>query len=129
MAKSKQQRSPFIREASELERDFLFYWRVLAPDYPLPICLELSGVEYAPIKGRRFLFDFAWLDHKIAVEAQGGLFMMGGHTGGTNMEADYEKNNLCVSEGWRMFYVSSGMLKRDASTIISLITTLMDKSS
>lgn len=106
------------RQPSDLERTVLYYLRVLAPELPLPRCHE-NGGEITPIKGRRFHFDFAWPDEKIAIEAQGGIFMgKSGHTGGKNMEDDYEKNNLCVADGWRVFYVTTGILKRNPDAFI-----------
>lgn len=109
------------KQPSDLERTVLFYWTALAPNYPQPVCLETSGNEISPVKGRRWKFDFAWPEQKIAIEAQGGVYMRSGHTGGKNMEDDYAKLNACVAEGWRIFYVTSGMLRNDAASFIEQV--------
>lgn len=53
---------------------------------------------------RKWRFDFAWIDQKIAVEIHGGRYHRG------NMDKDYEKQNAAVRQGWRVFVFSSSML-------------------
>ena len=60
--------------------------------------------------GRKFRFDFAWLDAKIAVEIQGATYRKGAHSTGTGLARDFEKNNLAVSLGWRVLYFDSKMI-------------------
>lgn len=53
---------------------------------------------------RRWRFDFAWPDLKLAVEIDGGAFMAGGgrHTRGAGYRADCEKLAEAAIAGWRV---------------------------
>lgn len=68
--------------------------------------LGLTGYvrEYRAIKGRKFRFDFAWLDpeHRLLVEVNGGTYTKGAHSTGVGIARDYEKANLAVLQGWRV---------------------------
>ncbi len=61
---------------------------------------------------RKWRFDFAWVDRKIAVEVEGGTFSGGRHVRGSGFEKDAEKYNQAAAEGWRVFRFTSGMIKR-----------------
>ena len=51
---------------------------------------------------RRWKFDFAWLDLKLAVEIEGGIFVRGRHVSPRGFIADCEKYNNAVLEGWEV---------------------------
>lgn len=59
--------------------------------------------EYRFHPERRWRFDFAYPDLKIAVEAEGGVFGHGRHTRGMGYVKDCEKYNQAVLLGWRVF--------------------------
>jgi len=65
--------------------------------------LGLTGFvrEYQAIKGRKFRFDFAWIERKLLVEINGGTYTVGAHSTGKGIARDYEKNNLAQLQGWR----------------------------
>lgn len=52
---------------------------------------------------RKWRFDFAWIELKIAVEINGGIFMGGGHNRGGYMEMTYEKINEATKLGWQVY--------------------------
>lgn len=53
---------------------------------------------------RDWRFDFAWVEKKIAVEVQGGIYIpFTGHNNGAAMERDYEKFNAATRFGWALF--------------------------
>lgn len=62
--------------------------------------------EYVFAKPRKFPFDFAWPDAKIALESDGGLFINGGHNRGAHILKTHEKLNLAAAKGWRVFYTT-----------------------
>lgn len=64
--------------------------------------------EYRFLKPRRFRFDFAWPEHKIAAEMHGGVWSGGGHVTGAGYSRDREKMNLAIIDGWSVFEVTSG---------------------
>ena len=54
---------------------------------------------------RKWRFDYAWPDHKIAVEIEGGIWMKGrgAHSWPVNIIRDMEKQNEAGKLGWRIF--------------------------
>lgn len=58
--------------------------------------------EFHGIPGRKFRFDFAWPDRKVALECEGGVWQENrtGHTAGKHYEKDCEKYSLAAANGW-----------------------------
>lgn len=67
--------------------------------------VEALGVE-APVAEHRFhpvrrwRFDFAWPERKLAVELEGGVWSQGRHTRGQGFVDDCEKYNAAAVMGW-----------------------------
>lgn len=51
---------------------------------------------------RRWKFDWAWVDRKLALEVEGGLWIMGRHSRPSGMLKDFEKYNRAAVLGWRI---------------------------
>jgi len=51
---------------------------------------------------RKWRFDFAWPEQRIALEVEGGIWTQGRHTRGAGFLADMEKYNAAVLLGWRV---------------------------
>jgi len=49
---------------------------------------------------RRWRFDFAFIDQKVAVECEGGTYSGGRHTRGTGFALDCQKYNQASLDGW-----------------------------
>jgi hypothetical protein len=69
-------------------------------------CCKACGIEEPEkevrvTKDRKFRFDYAWPDIRLAVELNGGIWRKGGgaHTGIGHIR-DMEKFNLAQEEGW-----------------------------
>lgn len=69
--------------------------------------------EYAFAKdlGRRWRFDFAWPDQKLAVEVEGGIWAAGRHNRPLGMMADMVKYNAATILGWRVLRVAGPHIK------------------
>lgn len=72
--------------------------------------------EYAFAKPRRWRFDFAWPDQKLAVEIEGGVWTNGRHTRGSGFIADSEKYNTAALLGWKVLRFHGGAVK-DGSAV------------
>ena len=69
-----------------------------------------AHVEYRFIVDRFFRFDFAFLDIKLAVECEGGVYSKGRHVRGAGFEKDCEKYNLAAEFGWTVLRYTKKMI-------------------
>jgi hypothetical protein len=51
---------------------------------------------------RKFRWDYAWIDAKVALEVQGSIWTRGAHGRGTGILRDHEKFSLGAALGWRL---------------------------
>ena len=82
------------------------------------MALHIRGAKIAaPVREfcfhptRKWRFDFAWPDKKLAVECEGGTFSGGRHTTGSGFEKDSEKYNAAVLQGWRVLRFTSTAIR------------------
>ena len=83
---------------SLLDDRYRLVWRCAVAGLPEPVC------EYAFAPPRRWRFDYAFIEQKVAVEVDGGLFSGGRHARGAGIRKDYEKRNNAAILGWRMLH-------------------------
>lgn len=72
-------------------------YQIQAVGLPPPV-LELAFCE-----GRRWRFDLAWPDKRIALEIEGGIYSKGRHIRPDGYLKDLEKYNRATALGWRVF--------------------------
>jgi hypothetical protein len=118
---------------SSLEAAFLQAWRVYARDYPEPV-VEYRFAAYAvggPGRGVRarleadgladWRFDFAWIAEGVALELDGGTWSNGRHSRGGGYAEDCRKLNAAVTMGWRVYRLTSDMLKADPLACVEMV--------
>jgi hypothetical protein len=71
---------------------------------------EWAFADHLP-RARSWRFDFAWPTRRIAVEIEGGAFVLGRHVRGTGFERDAEKYATAVILGWRVIRVTPRLVK------------------
>lgn len=76
--------------------------------------------EYRFSPPAMYRFDFAWVEHKLAVEIEGGVFSGGRHVRGIGYTKDCHKYNLAAIEGWTVLRFTSGMVQ-DNTALITLL--------
>ena len=69
--------------------------------------LPVPEAEHRFAPPRRWRFDFAWPDRKVAVEVEGGIYTHGRHTRIGGFEADCEKYATATVQGWRVLRVTA----------------------
>lgn len=74
--------------------------------------LPIAEREHRFHEGRRWRFDFAWTEFRIAVEVEGGTWSGGRHTRGAGYEADVSKYNQAALDGWTVLRFTSSQVKR-----------------
>ena len=67
--------------------------------------------EYRFHPKRKWQFDFAWSEKKIAVEVEGATWINGRHTRGKGFENDCEKYNTAAVMGWKVLRFTRGMIE------------------
>jgi very-short-patch-repair endonuclease len=67
--------------------------------------------EYRFMPPRRYRFDFAWPDKKIALEVEGGTWTNGRHTRGKGYESDCEKYDEAALLGWKVLRFTTNMVR------------------
>lgn len=81
-----------------------------------PVFLAACAVVGLPVpvwewefaKPRRWAFDYAWPEVRLALEVQGGIFAFGRHTTGEGFARDMEKWNAAVTLGWFVAFCIPG---------------------
>lgn len=58
--------------------------------------------NYIFMANRKFELDFAWVDYRIGVEINGGVWSKGAHGRPLAILRDMEKSNLLVLSGWKV---------------------------
>jgi very-short-patch-repair endonuclease len=81
-------------------------------------CLKVEFErEYQAIPGRRFRFDFAIPDLKIAIEYEGGTWNNGGHVRPAHFSSDCQKYSLAAIYGWCVIRVTADLMRADQKRI------------
>lgn len=114
-------RGGMVPEESNLERTFDTLLRQIWQSSYMPE----KEFQFAKEIGRKWRFDRAWPEHKVAVELEGGVYTQGRHTRGAGFETDCEKYNTATAMGWRVFRLTAGMLAADPYKHISQILKAM----
>lgn len=105
---------------SSLETAFSYWWRLLADDFLEP------AYEYKFHPRRKWRFDAAFVDHKVAVELHGGLWSGGAHARPQGVQRDLEKHNAAVLLGWQVLYFSTADLTTDPERCIEQVKSLLE---
>ena len=78
--------------------------------------------EYRFDKKRKWRFDFAYPERKIAIEVEGGVFSGGRHTRGKGFTADCEKYNRATELGWSVYRFTTQQVRNGEA--IELLTRI-----
>lgn len=87
---------------TDLEAKFFHLCKVQGIPEPIP--------EYRFAPPRKWKFDGAYPDKKIAVELEGGTWVQGRHTRPIGFTKDCIKYNAAAALGWRVFRFTGDML-------------------
>lgn len=68
--------------------------------------------QFHPV--RRWRFDLAWPEQRVAVEVDGGIWIRGGHNRGAQIKKDWEKRNEATAMGWQILFCEPRDLCLDA---------------
>ena len=81
------------------------FWKAYGLPDPIP--------EFKLHPKRKWRFDFAWPNKKIAVEIEGGIWTQGAHVRGNHFVSDMEKYNAAAKLGWFVFRFTPQQFKHN----------------
>lgn len=109
-------------QGAKLRRRFLYTW------------IELGGpdlqdeFQFHPL--RKWRFDFCLPTVRVGIEIDGGVFINGGHNRGAQISKDYEKRNVALTMGYRVFQLTSNMMKAEhLAPIVKVCNQLLKKAA
>jgi len=88
----------------EPEREYRFAARSLGLGPGIRERLRRAGLK-------DWRFDFAWPEHRLAVEVEGGSWSKGRHVRGTGFEEDCEKYNAASFDEWAVLRFTTAMVR------------------
>lgn len=98
------------------EKAFEFMWNALGGPF--------MRREYVFCE-RKWRFDFAYVETKVAVEIEGGVWSGGRHTRGKGYIDDCTKYNRASVLGWTVFRLTPEMITRESvQAIINFVKEL-----
>lgn len=95
-------RAALPRGGSALEKRFELYWQGIGG----PALMREHGFHGS----RKWRFDFAHLETRVAIELEGGSWSNGAHSRGAHFQGDCEKYNAAIMCGWRVFRLTGAMI-------------------
>ena len=105
------------KKHAKVEGEFLLAWRVMdGPPLEAEHCFHPC---------RKWRFDYAHPNTKVAVEIEGAIFARGGHSRGVGYREDCEKYNAATAAGWKVFRLTDGM--HAMGQVTAIITAIVEK--
>ena len=99
--------------AKKSELEISFAWQVKHFGLPEPV----EQHSFHPT--RKWAFDFAWPEIKLAVEIEGGTWSKGRHTQGSGFEKDCEKYNAAALAGWLVLRFTGRMVNNGQARLLT----------
>jgi hypothetical protein len=72
--------------------------------------LPAPVAEYQFAKPRKWRADFCWIDQKVILEVNGGIFSQGRHTRGAALLKEWDKINTGAGIGYRFIFCQPSQL-------------------
>jgi very-short-patch-repair endonuclease len=112
---------------STLEQGFQTLWNSYARARGLPQAVRefRFAKNYNP--PRQWRFDFAWPEHHVAVEIDGGIFVGGGHNRGLQFSDNADKLNAATVNGWKILKFTTLSLREKPVQCIELVASLLSQ--
>jgi very-short-patch-repair endonuclease len=82
-----------------------------------------TEVVFAP--PRKWRWDLAWVDERLACEVEGGVYSGGRHVRGKGFEEDARKYTIGVILGWRVIRVTTSMV--ESGEALAFIAAALEK--
>jgi hypothetical protein len=111
---------PDTKKRAQHTNAYLFH----AAAYCRSLGVSEPVAEHYPLSHRDYRLDLSWPEHKIGLDVNGGNWIQGRHARPAGLRDEYERNNLIVAAGWRVFYCEAD-LNRIAETIMLIANSCL----
>lgn len=108
------------RRLRELRREAKRAERAQFVAYCLAAGLTAPEAEHHFKAGRRWRFDWAWPERRVALEVEGGVWTEGRHTRGAGFLGDMAKYNEAALLGWRILRCTPSEMYEPATLFLLL---------
>ena len=88
--------------------------------------LEDYTTQYKYVPGRKFSADFAFVEQKLIVEVDGGIYSRRAHGSITGIIADMNRSNLAACNGFRVMRFRPDQIKKQPTMVIDLIKAALN---
>lgn len=92
--------------AEEIDVTDLLVGKIVEAGMPEPVREHYFALP------RRWRFDLAFPDYRVAIEIEGGVYVAGRHARGAGYEKDTEKYNTATVLGWLVLRFTTSQIKR-----------------
>lgn len=103
-------KKPGVKKGPANAEELRFGWLCEAAGLPRPVGQFMANPE------RKWAADWAWPEHLLIVEVQGGAWSHGRHTRGEGFRKDLIKKLWLQTRGWTVLEVDPQMV-RDGSAV------------
>lgn len=120
----KKQRDAHPVSKYKAQHEALHRWFESVVRLRLPTLYQTMQAEYKFHPRFKYLFDYCWVQYRVAVEIQGGIYARGrksGHTSIPGMERDMVKLNLAQANGWILLQLSPRKIKKSPAYVQMVI--------
>lgn len=102
-----ERRTPYQTRQSRPDYSGIVRALCMAHDIPAPT----PEYHFAAKLGRKWAFDFAYPDARLAIEVDGGVWTGGRHTRGAGWLRDQEKLNTAAAMDWRVMHFTPEQIR------------------
>lgn len=89
----------------------LFFALLKRLGLPIPVTeYRFDRADTIATKARQWRFDYAYVEQRVALEVEGGVWTGGRHTRGAGFLKDMAKYNRAAILGWRVLRTTPDML-------------------
>lgn len=85
-------------------------------------------LEFRFDEKRRWRFDVAWPDRKLAVELHGGTWQQGRHQRGAGFTRDREKMRAAIAQGWRVLEFTDQDLRERPAQVVEQVRGVLGEA-
>ena len=78
---------------------------------------------------RRWRFDRAYVEQKIAVEVEGGIWSKGRHSRGKGFSEDCTKYNNAAALGWTVFRITTEHIDKDPDSFFPMFAAFIRENT